>query len=35
MSVTDHLLKNAQADGVAFDRGNVAMPPGLHIAIVA
>jgi carbonic anhydrase len=35
MSVTDHLLKNARAYEVAFDKGKLPMPPRLHIAIVA
>ena len=35
MSVTDDLLENARAYGVAFDKGGLPMPPGLHIAIVA
>ena len=35
MNVTDDLLENARAYGVAFDKGGLPMPPGLHIAIVA
>jgi carbonic anhydrase len=35
MSVTDGLLKNAPDYGVAFDKGDLPMPPALHVAIVA
>ena len=35
MSATDDLLENAHAYGVDFDKGDLPMPPGLHIAIVA
>ena len=35
MSVTDDLLENAHTYGAAFDKGELPMPPGLHIAIVA
>jgi len=35
MSATNDLLENAHAYGVAFDKGELPMPPGLHMAIVA
>ena len=35
MSVTDDLLENAHAYAITFDKGELPMPPGLHVAIVA
>ncbi|MBX5443180.1 MAG: carbonic anhydrase [Solirubrobacteraceae bacterium] len=35
MSVTDELLKNAEAYAASFDKGDLPMPPGKHVAIVA
>ena len=35
MSVTDELLKNAEAYQASFDKGDLPMPPGKQIAIVA
>jgi carbonic anhydrase len=35
MTVTDELLKNAEAYAASFDKGDLPMPPGLRIAIVA
>jgi carbonic anhydrase len=35
MSVTDELLENAQRYAAAFDKGDLPLPPGRQIAIVA
>ena len=35
MSVTDELLKNAEAYAASFDKGNLPLPPARRIAIVA
>jgi carbonic anhydrase len=35
MSVTDELLQNAQRYAATFDKGDLALPPGRAIAIVA
>lgn len=35
MSVTDELLRNAQAYEQAFDKGDLPMPPGKRVAVVA
>src|SRR6201993_1198344 len=35
MSVTDELLRNAERYAEGFDKGNLPMPPGKHVAIVA
>lgn len=35
MSVTDELLDNAQRYAAGFDKGQLPMPPGRHVAIVA
>ncbi|HEV2060240.1 MAG TPA: carbonic anhydrase [Solirubrobacteraceae bacterium] len=35
MSVTDELLENAKAYAAGFDKGDLPMPPGRKIAIVA
>ncbi|MBW3608839.1 MAG: carbonic anhydrase, partial [Actinobacteria bacterium] len=35
MSVTDELLENAKAYAESFDKGDLPMPPGRKIAIVA
>ena len=35
MSATDDLLTNARAYASHFDRGDLPMPPGLHVAVVA
>jgi len=35
MSVTDDLLHNASAYAASFDRGDLPMPPALHVAVVA
>jgi len=35
MSVTDDLLKNAEAYAAAFDKGDLPMPPGRKLAVVA
>ena|SRR5215212_8495354 len=34
MSVTDELLKNNEAYARSFDKGDLPMPPGKHIAVV-
>jgi len=35
MSRTDELLKNARAYAESFDKGDLPMPPGLAVAVVA
>ena len=35
MTVTDELLSNAESYAAAFDKGELAMPPGAKVAIVA
>ena len=35
MSVTEELLRNAERYAEGFDKGNLPMPPGKHVAIVA
>ncbi|HEU5156416.1 MAG TPA: carbonic anhydrase [Streptosporangiaceae bacterium] len=35
MSVTDELLQNAQSYAASFDKGDLPMPPGRSIAVVA
>lgn len=35
MTVTDELLANAERYAASFDKGDLAMPPGRHVAIVA
>jgi carbonic anhydrase len=35
MSVTDELLKNAEAYAAGFDKGSLPMPPGRKVAVVA
>ncbi|HEY7483340.1 MAG TPA: carbonic anhydrase [Streptosporangiaceae bacterium] len=35
MSVTDELLQNAQRYAANFDKGDLPLPPGRHVAIVA
>jgi carbonic anhydrase len=35
MSVTDDLLANAERYAESFDRGDLPMPPGKHVAVVA
>lgn len=35
MSVTDQLLSNAERYAAGFDKGDLPMPPGLHVAIIA
>ena len=35
MSTTDELLENAQAYAATFDKGDLPMPPGRRIAVVA
>jgi carbonic anhydrase len=35
MSTTDELLRNAEAYAASFDKGDLPMPPGRRIAIVA
>jgi carbonic anhydrase len=35
MSATDQLLTNARAYADRFDRGDLPMPPALHVAVVA
>ena len=35
MSVTDELLKNAEAYQASFDKGELPMPPGKQIAVLA
>ncbi len=35
MSVTDELLKNAEAYQASFDKGDLPMPPGKQIAVLA
>ena len=35
MTVTDELLKNAEAYKAAFDKGDLPMPPGAKVAVVA
>jgi carbonic anhydrase len=35
MSTTDDLIANAKAYGASFDKGDLPLPPGLKIAIVA
>jgi len=35
MTVTDELLRNAQAYAASFDKGSLAMPPARQVAVVA
>ena len=35
MSVTDELLTNAETYAAAFDKGQLPLPPGRHVAVVA
>src|SRR3954463_1290379 len=35
MSVTDELLKNAEDYAANFDRGDLALPPAKHVAVLA
>src|SRR5664279_5242934 len=35
MSVTDDLIKNAENYAETFDKGDLPLPPGKHVAIVA
>lgn len=35
MTVTDELLRNAERYATDFDKGDLPMPPGRHVAIVA
>jgi carbonic anhydrase len=35
MTATDDLLRNAQAYAASFNKGNLAMPPAKHVAVVA
>ena len=35
MSVTDELLTNAETYAAAFDKGQLLLPPGRHVAVVA
>ena len=35
MTVTDELLRNAESYAAGFDKGELAMPPGAKVAIVA
>jgi carbonic anhydrase len=35
MSVTDELLRNAEAYAASFDKGNLPLPPGRKVAVVA
>jgi carbonic anhydrase len=35
MSVTDELLRNAEAYAAQFDRGDLPLPPAKHVAILA
>ena len=35
MSVTDELLRNAESYAEGFDKGDLPMPPGRKVAIVA
>jgi carbonic anhydrase len=35
MSVTDELLKNAEAYAAGFDKGSLPLPPGRKVAVVA
>ncbi len=35
MSTTDELLQNADQYAATFDKGDLPMPPGLHVAVVA
>jgi len=35
MTVTDQLLENSQRYAAAFDKGDLPMPPGCHVAILA
>jgi carbonic anhydrase len=35
MSVTDELLRNAEAYAAGFDKGDLPMPPGRKVAVVA
>jgi carbonic anhydrase len=35
MSVTDELLRNAQAYAAGFDKGDLPMPPGRKVAVLA
>jgi carbonic anhydrase len=35
MSTTDDLFRNAERYAASFDKGNLPMPPGRHIAVVA
>jgi carbonic anhydrase len=35
MSATDELLNNARAYASTFDKGDLPMPPALHVAVVA
>ncbi|MGH9082367.1 MAG: beta-class carbonic anhydrase [Acidimicrobiales bacterium] len=34
MTVTDDLLRNAERYAAGFDKGNLPMPPGRHVAII-
>ena len=34
MAVTDDLLGNAEGYAASFDKGNLPMPPGRHVAII-
>jgi len=35
MSITDELLENADEYAAMFDKGNLPLPPALHVAVVA
>jgi carbonic anhydrase len=35
MSVTDQLLENSKSYAASFDKGDLPLPPGKHVAIVA
>jgi len=35
MTVTDELLQNAEAYSESFDKGDLPLPPGKHVAVVA
>ncbi len=35
MSVTDRLLQNSEQYAASFDKGDLPMPPGTHVAILA
>ncbi len=35
MSVTDDLLKNNESYAASFDKGDLPMPPGKHVAVLA